>query len=204
MCQGYTVAPMLRRIRKILFLLFIAIFIWLGFIAANIWIYGAQDHAEVSECVIVLGAAAYHKNPSPVFKERIDHAISLYKRGLTPKIIFTGGYGTGSAYSESEVAAKYALRKGVHAGDILIETRSRSTVENLIEAKALMTSSGWTTSVIVSDPLHLRHASIIAENLGITAVTSPTPTSRYRTFKTQFKFLLREVYFYHYYLFTQK
>ncbi|PHS31384.1 MAG: protein sanA-like protein [Methylophaga sp.] len=195
---------MIRRIRKSLLWFFLIVCAWLVFIAASIWIYGGQDHAIKSDYAIVLGAAAYHKNPSPVFKERIDHAVSLYHQGLVAKIIFTGGYGSGAPYAESEVAKRYALRKGVENADILIETRSRSTVNNLIEAKALMDSGGFGTAIIVSDPLHLKRASIIAKNLNITAVTSPTPTSRYRSFKVKFKFLVREVYFYHYYLFTRK
>ncbi len=193
---------MMRRLRKLLLWFFLAICVWLAFIAVSIWNYGAQDHAVKSDYAIVLGAAAYHKNPSPVLKERIDHALSLYKQGLVSKIIFTGGYGKGAPYAESEVAERYALRKGVKKEDILIETSSRSTVGNLIEARALMNSNGLSTAIIVSDPLHLKRASIIAKNLNIAAVTSPTPTSRYRSFKAQFKFLIREVYFYHYYLFT--
>jgi len=192
------------RIRKTLLWLFIAFSIWLFFIAASIWHYGSKDYAQNSDCIIVLGAAAYHKSPSPVLKERIDHAITLYQQGLAPTVIFTGGFGTGAPYSESDVAAKYALRNGIKVVDVLTEDSSRSTVDNLVEAKKLMASNGLTTAIIISDPLHLKRASIIANNLGITAVTSPTPTSRYRTFKSQFKFLIREVYFYHYYLFTHK
>jgi uncharacterized SAM-binding protein YcdF (DUF218 family) len=192
----------MRRIRKTLLWLFIIFSIWLFFIAASIWHYGSKDYAVNSDYIIVLGAAAYHKKPSPVFKERIDHAITLYQQGLAPTIIFTGGFGTGAPYAESDVAAKYALRNGVKIVDVLTEDHSRSTVDNLIEAKKLMGSDRLTTAIIVSDPLHLKRASIIARNLNIEAVTSPTPTSRYRSFKAQLKFLLREVYFYHYYLFT--
>jgi len=192
----------MRRIRKTLLWLFIIFSIWLFFIAASIWHYGSKDYAVNSDYIIVLGAAAYHKKPSPVFKERIDHAITLYQQGLAPTIIFTGGFGTGAPYAESDVAAKYALRNGVKIVDVLTEDHYRSTVDNLIEAKKLMGSDRLTTAIIVSDPLHLKRASIIARNLNIEAVTSPTPTSRYRSFKAQLKFLLREVYFYHYYLFT--
>ncbi len=194
----------MRRIRNTLIWLIIVLCSWLIFIGASIWNYGSQDHAKKSDCAIVLGAAAYHKNPSPVFKERIDHAVSLYQQGLVSKIIFTGGFGTGAPFAESEVAAKYAIRQGVSSTNILIEKQSRSTVENLIQAKRLMRSAGLSTAIIVSDPLHLKRASILAEDLGISAVTSPTPTSRFRSFKVQFKFLLREIYFYHYYLFTSK
>ncbi len=193
---------MVRRIGKTLLWLTLASSVWLLFIATSIWSFGAQDNARKADCAIVLGAAAYHKHPSPVFKERIDHALSLYRQGFVSTIIFTGGYGTGAPFSESEVAEKYAIRQGVDANDILIEKQSRSTVDNLAQAKILMILNGLNSAIIVSDPLHLKRASIIAKHLKIAAVTSPTPTSRYRSFKAQFKFLMREVYFYHYYLLT--
>lgn len=194
---------MIRLLLKTLIWLLVIVCLWLIATAANIWIYGEQDHSKPADCVIVLGAAAYHKNPSPVFKERINHAISLYQQGLVSTIIFTGGYGSGAAYAESEVGKNYAIGQGVNGADILTEFQSRSTLDNLIEAKALMASVGLTTSIIVSDPLHLKRAAALAADLGISTVTSPTPTSRYRTFKTKFEFLLREVYFYNLYLFTR-
>ena len=192
----------MRRLPKLIFYFLLASCIWLIFIGAHIWNYGIQDNAVKSDCVIVLGAAAYYNKPSPVFKARIDHAISLYRQRITPKIIFTGGFGTGAPYSESDVARLYALRQGVKASDIFMESESRSTVNNLVEANKIMTTHNLTTAIIVSDPLHLKRASMIAKKLTISAVTSPTPTSRYQSFQSQFKFFIREVYFYHYYLFT--
>ena len=41
-----------------------------------------------------------------------------------------------------------------------------------------------------------RHAGV-ADGLGIDAVGSPTPTSRFRSFATRWRFLLQEVYFFH-------
>ena len=51
--------------------------------------------------------------------------------------------------------------------------------------------------IIVSDPLHMARALRAARRLGIDAVGSPTPSTRFRTFRTQREFLLREVYFFH-------
>ncbi len=47
-----------------------------------------------------------------------------------------------------------------------------------------------------SDPLHLKRAATLAEDLGIQAVTSPTPTSRYRSMGPKLRFLAREIFFY--------
>ena len=60
------------------------------------------------------------------------------------------------------------------------------------------------TAILVSDPLHLRRAMWMAHDLGLSAVTSPTPTTRYRSWRARFRFLGRELYYWHYYLFTGK
>lgn len=174
---------------------------WLALTAWRISSFGANDRAQNSDCVIVLGAAAYDTKPSPVFIERINHAISLYRAGTVRKIIFTGGYGTNAPHAESTVARDFAIAHGIPSADILTETISRTTQQNLAEALRIMNEHELHTAVIVSDPFHLKRASLIASELGIKAVTSPTPTSRYRTWKPRLKFLVREVYFYHHYLF---
>jgi uncharacterized SAM-binding protein YcdF (DUF218 family) len=191
-----------RRITKIVLGLFLAILLWLSGVAMMIWTFGHRDRAKKSDCAIVLGAAAYGDNPSPVFEERIRHAIALYKTGTVPKLLFTGGYGTGAPRAESAVAADYALRAGVPRGDVLIEEKSRTTQQNLAEAKAVMEALGLKTAIIVSDPLHLKRAANMAEELGMSVVTSPTPTTRYRSFGAKFEFLAREVYFWHHHFLT--
>jgi len=193
---------MRRPLGKALAAVLLVVFGWLCWSGYVIWSFGAQDAAKHSDCALVLGAAAYGANPSPVFEERIRHAIELHRRGLVSKIVFTGGHADGAAYAESEVAARYALRMGVPPHDILTETRSQTTQQNLAEAKVLMDAAALRSAVIVSDPLHLKRAAIMAKDLGIAAVTSPTATSRYRSTGAQFGFLLREIYFLHHYLLT--
>ncbi len=195
---------MIRRILQLLGVLLLALLAWLVLLAAAIWTYGARDHARPADCAIVLGAAAYGAKPSPVFEERIRHGIALYRTKQVSKLIFTGGYGTGAPHAESEVAAAYAVRHGVPATDILTELRSRTTQQNLAGAKLLMDAHGLQTAILVSDPLHMRRALWMANDLGIAAVSSPTPTTRYRSLRTQLRFLRRELYYWHYYLFTGK
>jgi uncharacterized SAM-binding protein YcdF (DUF218 family) len=172
--------------------------LWLIGVAAYIIWTGQRDDAGPADAIIVLGAAAYDAKPSPVFEERIRHGIDLYNRGLAPKLIFTGGYGgTGARFSESQVARRYALRQGVPEDAILIESISRNTHENLHQALTLMQDHNLHSAIIVSDPLHMARALRLSGELGIRAVGSPTPTSRFRSFATRWRFLLAEVYFFH-------
>jgi uncharacterized SAM-binding protein YcdF (DUF218 family) len=172
--------------------------LWLAGVAAYIIWVGQRDDAAPADAIIVLGAAAYDAKPSPVFEERIRHGIDLYKRGLAPTLIFTGGYGgTGARFSESQVARRYALRQGVPDKAILIESLSRNTHDNLRQARVLMQQHKLHSVIIVSDPLHMARALRISRDLGIRSVGSPTPTSRFRSFATRWRFLLQEVYFFH-------
>ena len=178
--------------------LLLVVLFWLVGVAAYITWVGQRDDARPADAIIVLGAAAYDAKPSPVFEERIRHGIDLYRRGLAPKLIFTGGYGgVGARFSESQVARRYALRQGVPDKAILIESLSRNTHDNLRQASLLMQQHQLHDVIVVSDPLHMARALRISKELGIRAVGSPTPTSRFRTFATRWRFLLQEVYFFH-------
>lgn len=177
--------------------LLLLVVLWLGGVAGYIWWTGIQDDAAPSDVIIVLGAAAYDAKPSPVLEERLRHGIDLYRRGLAPKLLFTGGFGTGARFAESQVAQRYALRLGVPARDILIETVSRTTQQNMQQAAIVMRAQDLHTAILVSDPLHMARAMRLARQSGITARVSATPTSRFRTWNTRWKFLVQEVYFFH-------
>lgn len=172
--------------------------LWLLGVAIYIVWVGDRDQAAPADAIIVLGAAAYDAKPSPVFEERIRHGLDLYQRGYAPTLIFTGGFGgNGARFAESQVARRYALRHDVPADAILIETVSRTTRQNLLEARGLMRSHGLHRAIVVSDPLHMARALRLCRELQIDALASSTPSTRFRSFQTRWRFLLQEVYFFH-------
>lgn len=137
----------------------------------------SQDEARPSDAIVVLGAAQWNGKPSPVLQARLDHAFDLYAAGFAPKVIVTGGVGTGDSYSEGEVARQYLLRKGVPAGAVLTENRGRTSYESMEGATLLMQRNGWHSALLVSDPFHMYRLKRMATDLGIRAATSPTRTS---------------------------
>ncbi|MGB3165282.1 MAG: YdcF family protein [Alteraurantiacibacter sp.] len=172
---------------------------WFG--AIGYWIaVGPQAKPNArADVAIVLGAAVNGSEPSPVFRERIRHAIALHEAGRVERLLFTGGLGKGDAVAESGAARVYALAQGVPADAILVEARSATTRQNLVEAKGVMQREGIATAILVSDPLHMRRAMEMAEAMGLEAQASATPTTRYRSLATQAPFLLREIYFLHHF-----
>ena len=173
--------------------------VWFVGVARSISNFGTRDFSQPADCIIVLGAAVNGNQPSPVFRERLRHGVTLQQKGLAPKLLLTGGKGDGQRRSEAEVGEQFALSAGIAPQDLLKETTSRTTQTNLSEARKLMKTHQLQTAIIVSDPLHLKRASLMAKDLQIDAVTSPTPTTRYRSWTTRAGFLLREVVFLHYY-----
>jgi len=161
--------------------------------AVSIYIYSFKDDARNADVAIVLGASTYNGHPSPVYQERINHAVDLYNKHLVKKIIMTGGYGKGNPVSDAYNAKLYAVSQGVPEDDVLTEDQSTVTLENLINAKKIMDVYNYQTALIVSDPLHMKRAMLQAKDAGIIAYTSPTHYSRFRTRDTKFKFLKREV-----------
>jgi uncharacterized SAM-binding protein YcdF (DUF218 family) len=186
-------------LRSLLFLLLIA-FVAAGALATDIYAYASASDSAPADAAIVLGAAVWNGRPSPVFRERINHAISLYRAGRVKALIFTGGVGQGDMLAESVVASAYAVQQGVPTDDVFAEMTSRFTHENLRGAKAIVEQQHLNRVLIVSDPLHMRRAVTIARDMGLDAHPSPTPTTRYISLRSQFAFLQGEVLYFAGYL----
>ncbi|MFC4098095.1 YdcF family protein [Paenibacillus xanthanilyticus] len=165
--------------------------------AYAIWTYGETNERVRADAAVVLGAAAWGDEPSPVLRERVNHAILLYKEGYAKLLIFTGGRAAADNQAESEVARSYAIRQGVPASAIRIETQSTITEQNMSYAYELGVQEGVRSWTIVSDPLHMKRAMIMAKHAGMEEVyASPTQTSAYQSTKSKLPFLLREVFYY--------
>jgi uncharacterized SAM-binding protein YcdF (DUF218 family) len=176
----------------------IAVFLIFVIVSAySIWSYSNTNELVETDAAIVLGAAAWDDEPSPVLRERINHAIWLYKNDYVDKIIFTGGKGNNARFAESEVAKAYAIKNQVNEEDIYIETKSKITEGNLKYAHEIAQKNNLKMLTIVSDPLHMKRAMLLAKTTGMDHVySSPTPTSVYRTLNSKVPFFLRELFFY--------
>jgi uncharacterized SAM-binding protein YcdF (DUF218 family) len=167
-----------------------------SYAAFSIVSYADGSGAGTADAAVVLGAAVWGEKPSPVFRERINHAVTLYRAGRVKKLIFTGAPDSRNEPAESIAAKTYAMEQGVPERDILVEEMSRTTEENLRYALLLSRAHGLKTLLIVSDPLHMKRAMLMAKDLGMDARQAPTPTTRVRSIGSQALFLSRELYFY--------
>jgi len=173
---------------------------WLVLLGVQIVAAGEEESPRAADVAIVLGAAVHGDRPSPVFEERIRHGVTLYRQGRVRRLLFTGGAADGGEGTEAAAARRFALALGVPADAILTEERSRTTQQNLVEARQVMRGNGLRSILLVSDPLHMKRALAMCAGLGMDCTGAPTPTSRYRGFFAKAGFLLRELLFYHVWL----
>jgi len=136
-----------------------------------------HDQSRPAGAIVVLGAAQYVGRPSPVLRARLDHAIALWRRGLAPIMIVTGGTGIGDTTSEAAVSQRYVVKHGVPAQAVLLETEGRTTSESMAGVSALMNSQSRRDVLLVSDPFHMLRLTILARRHGLEPYASPTPTS---------------------------
>jgi vancomycin permeability regulator SanA len=166
--------PLLRWIFVLLGVLVLASLIWCRWVYIQIQHYASHDQSAPADAIAVFGAAEYAGHPSPVFRARLDHAESLYSRGIAPLIITLGGDG-GDQYSEGAVGQQYLEGAGVPESDIIAETESTSTDESVRRLAVIARTNGLRRIVVVSDGTHLFRIHQICAANGLDVLTSPRP-----------------------------
>lgn len=172
--MGWLTWALVRRVALVVGLILVGYYL-ITFV--RVWQAAESDDRRPSEAIIVLGAAQYDGRPTSVFKARLDHAYQLYKEGLAPTIVVTGGKQVGDRFTEAQAGANYLLDLGVPDADILRETTSSNSWESLAASATFLRERGIRRVILVSDPFHSLRIRLIAEELGFDPVTSPTRTS---------------------------
>lgn len=147
--------------------------VWFVSIYFDVWRYAYIDEAQPADVIVVLGAAEYYGRPSPILKARLDHALDLYRRNLSQRIITTGGHGEGSEFSEGEVSREYLSQEGVPAEFITVEMHGRSTMESSTAVIEIMDRMKLQSCIVVSDGYHIYRIKRMLEDYGFEVYGSP-------------------------------
>jgi uncharacterized SAM-binding protein YcdF (DUF218 family) len=163
-----------------------------------LWWQGTRDDRRPVDAILVLGAAQWNGDPSPVLRARLDHATELYRQGYASRIAVTGGVGDGDEYSEAGVAARYLSEQGVPAPAIVMEDRGRNSLESIHGAASVLAADGLSRVLLVSDPPHMLRILRMAETAGLEAYGSPaTASPSVGSVRAQVRYFLRELVLYH-------
>jgi uncharacterized SAM-binding protein YcdF (DUF218 family) len=148
-----------------------------GYATYRIWAQGQRDEERPADAIVVMGAAQYNGRPSMVFAARLDHAVALYFADVAPRLVMTGGKAEGDRTTEAAAGRAFAIGLGVPPEDILVEDRSRTTLESIRAVADLLDANDVRSAVFVSDRPHMLRVLRMAADEGITAWGSPTRTS---------------------------
>jgi uncharacterized SAM-binding protein YcdF (DUF218 family) len=172
----------------------------LVFVSGRIWWVARQDDQRPSDVIVVLGAAQFDGRPSSVFTARLDHAESLWKAKVAPRIITVGGNIEGDRFTEASAGKRWLAQRGVASGRVVAVETGSDTLGSMRAVAARMKKEGWSTAVIVTDPWHSLRTRSMARSEGIKAVTSPTRHGpAVRTRGTELRYIARETLAYIYF-----
>lgn len=140
-----------------------------------------------ADYIVVLGAGLIGTRVTPLLAARIDKGIELLSWNPKALLIMSGGQGPGEDLAEGWAMADYAVQKGIDKDRIIVEDRSRSTEENLLFSRELM-SGEKPRVILVTTAYHVFRALLLARQQGMKCVGYGAKTKWYFTLNA----LLRE------------
>jgi uncharacterized SAM-binding protein YcdF (DUF218 family) len=185
-----------RRLRiwgRFLGILVAVAFAWVTAVYGLVSHQADQDESRQAEAIVVFGAAEYSGHPSPIYRARLDHAYTLFRKGMAPLIITTGGAGEDPSFSEGGVGRDYLVSRGVPDGDIIAETQSSDTRQSAARVANILRANGMHNCLAVSDGYHMFRVKQMLERQAITVYASPRPDSKLPSRWERIRVKLREV-----------
>jgi uncharacterized SAM-binding protein YcdF (DUF218 family) len=135
--------------------------------------FGQKDRARRAQAIVVLGARVLQDGTaSGALQARAERAADLYRQGLAPLVVLSGGVGRYPP-AEAMAARDVAVSRGVPPDACVVETESHSTAENAAFTARLLRARGLSEAILVTDPYHLLRARQYFWRAGIRAIPSP-------------------------------
>jgi uncharacterized SAM-binding protein YcdF (DUF218 family) len=170
--------------------------------AVSVWQAAHTDEAsevDAADVILVLGAAQYGGEPSPIFKGRLDHGFLLYQKGFADRIMVLGAGQEGDETTEADAGAQYLIERGIPEDVVDSSPEGNTTYESLSAAARRMRDLQMDSAFLVSDPWHNLRIRRMARDLGIEGYVSATWHSAARSQSTRLQGYARETFAYLYY-----
>jgi uncharacterized SAM-binding protein YcdF (DUF218 family) len=151
-----------------------------------------KQQVHSADAIIVFGAAQYDGRPSPVFRARLDHANELFRKGLAPVVITTGGAAADLKFSEGGVGHDYLMRKGIPESALIAETQASDTAESAERVAGIMRENRMSSCLAVSDAYHMFRIRMLLAHEGLRVFLAPRPDSQPRSLWQKTLALARE------------
>ncbi len=150
---------------------------YVGFTFIEVLVASGRAQRDPVDAIVVLGAAQYDGEPSPVLAGRLNHAHQLWDEGVAPLVVTTGSSQEGDRFTEGYAGFEYLRYAGIPEDELLVITDGTSTWEQLAATARQLRDRGLGTVVLVSDPYHTFRLIQIADEVGLDANVSSTEGS---------------------------
>lgn len=159
------------------------------------------DPVRPADAIVVLGnrpPVDERGRVRPETRRRVEAGVELYRRGMAPLMVMTGGDAGGVI--EAEVMRDLATTLGVPAKAILVEPRSDSTITNARNSVRLLRrhlKRRRCSVIVVSSPYHLARARRLFQCAGAEvqiAATEVPDSTAYRVGFTGYEIFVRGIY----------
>ena len=133
---------------------------------------GLTDDIHAADVAIVPGNTVEKDGrPSARLRARLDQTIALYRQGLFPDVIVSGGVGS-EGFDEAEVMKRYLVENGVPEIRIHVDSGGSTTYLTAKNAARMMRENGWQSAMVVSQYFHVPRMRLALQRSGITPVFS--------------------------------
>lgn len=178
---------------RLLLLVVAAVALFLVVTAIRVVRTASLQELHSADAIVVFGAAEYSGRPSPVLRARLDHALDLFRRGLAPVIITTGGAAADPKFSEGGVGHDYLMHHGVPERGLIAETQGNDTAESAVRVGVIMRANGLHSCIAVSDAYHVFRIRKLLQHEHVAPVyVAPRPDSKPHSFVQRGISVLRE------------
>jgi len=177
---------------RLLALAVAVVLIYVASVCLHIVQEASQQETHPADAIVVFGAAEYAGRPSPVYRARLDHAFELFRRGIAPVVIATGGAGDDPHYSEGGVGHDYLMHRGIAESNLIAETQGSDTAQSAERVGVIMRANHMHSCIAVSDEYHVFRIRKLLERQGVKVYVAPRPDSRPRSVWQRALAVLRE------------
>ncbi len=169
-----------RRVVRAVGVAMLLVLAYLSVTFIQVWRASSRVDPHRAEAIVVLGAAQYDGRPSPVLEARLEHALELYRQGLAPLIVVTGGRQAGDTYTEATAGYNWLRDRDVPDEAIRKEVQGRTTYESLAATARFLRDDDVTDVLLVTDGYHALRVGGVAREVGlrphVSSVDTDSPT----------------------------
>jgi vancomycin permeability regulator SanA len=145
------------------------------FPVAQVFFFGQTDYRRPADVAVVFGAQVHENGKaSTSLRDRMTTAVQLYKDGLVKRLIVSGGVGD-SGYNEAIVMRDLAVKAGVPASDVAVDSNGVSTNATVADTVPFFGGEGWRRILAVSQFYHLPRIKLAYQRAGWNVLTVPAP-----------------------------